>query len=165
MPGALPQQSPLSRFRAPDGRMRVDFGATSIIANPATGERILLDHLALVARILPGELRMPSVALPAFPGLPAAPGPSGAMNAEPLGMDVIDGLEVEGMRYVSQALDSAITSWEVWTSTKLKMPVLTKTIGSFGVRTCICKCTPAAPPASLFQVPANYTVVRPPAAP
>jgi hypothetical protein len=52
----------------------------------------------------------------------------------------------------------------VWTSAKLQMPVLTRTIGSFGVRTCVCKCAPVEPPASLFEIPSGYTVIRPPAA-
>ena len=164
--GALPLESLLRRFQAADGRLRVDFGALSIITNPATGERILLDHLAQVARILTGAPVLAGVAgLLAVPGLPVPPGLPGVPAMVALGMDIINGLEVEGMRYVFQALGSPITSWEVWTSTKLKMPVLTRTIGSFGVRTCICKCTPVEPPASTFQVPSTYTVVRPPLAP
>jgi hypothetical protein len=165
--GAQPQQSLLQRFRAADGKLRIDFGAISIISDPATGERILLDHLAQQARILMDEVHLPSESLnipglPNVPGPPNVPGLSTATSAVSLGKNFIEGMEVEGMRYVFQALDSPITSWEVWTSTKLLMPVLTRAIGSFGVRTCICKCTPVAPPASLFQVPSGYTVIRPP---
>ena len=163
--GALPLASLLRRFQTADGRLRVDFGAISIITNPATGERILLDHLALVARILIGAALLPSGALPGILGLPAAPGLPAVTAVVALGMEIVNGLEVEGMRYVFQALGSPIASWEVWTSTKLKMPVFTRTIGSFGVRTCICKCTAMEPPASMFQIPSNYTVVRPPLAP
>lgn len=170
-PGALPTESPLRRFRAADGKLRVDFGRMSLITNPATGERLLLDHLAREARILLGEApNIPSgPSLPGAPGLPTPPGAPGLPNVPnvvSLGKSVINGLEVEGMRYVFQALDPrsppSIASWEVWTSTKLQMPVLTRTVGSFGVRTCICKCTPLEPPASLFQIPAGYTVIRPP---
>jgi hypothetical protein len=164
--GALPLESLLRRFQAADGRLRVDFGAISIITNPATGERILLDHLAQVARMLPAAPALPHVpGLPVVPGLPGAPALPGVPAVVALGMDIVNGLEVEGMRYVFQALASPIASWEVWTSTKLKMPVLTRTIGSFGVRTCICKCSPVEPPASTFQIPSTYTVVHPPLAP
>jgi hypothetical protein len=168
LPGALPLESQIRRFRAADGKLRVDFGKTSIITDPATGERILLDHLLREARILMDEV--PSIpaepALPGIPRPPAVPGLPNPPDVVALGKDFIEGQEVEGMRYVFQALNPlsppSITSWEVWTSTKLQMPVLTRTVGSFGVRTCICKCTPVAPPASTFQVPTGYTVIRPP---
>ena len=167
LPGALPLESLIRRFRAADGKLRVDYGKISIITDPATGERILLDHLAREARILIDELPIPSEPpLPTIPRLPVAPGLPTAPNVVALGKDFIEGLEVEGTRYVFQALDPlsppSITSWEVWTSTKLQMPVLTRTVGAFGVRTCICKCTPVEPPASMFQVPTGYTVIRPP---
>jgi len=164
--GAVALASLLRRFQAADGRLRVDFGAISMITNPATGERILLDHLAQLARILPVAPALAGLAgMPVVPGLPAAPGLPGVPAVVALGMSIVNGLEAEGMRYVFQAVGSPIASWEVWTSTKLKMPVLTRTIGSFGVRTCICKCSPVEPPASTFQIPSNYTVVRPPLAP
>ena len=166
LPGGLPLESLIRRFRAADGKLRVDFGKTSIITDPATGERILLDHLAREARILIDEVPIPSEPpLPNLPRLPAVPGVPSAPNVVALGKDFMEGLEVEGMRYVFQVLDPlsppSITSWEVWTSTKLQMPVLTRTVGSFGVRTCICKCTAAEPPVSMFQVPMGYTVIRP----
>ena len=167
LPGAPPLESLIKRFRAADGKLRVDFGKTSIITDPATGERILLDHVMREARILTDEVRIPSEpALPSIPRPPVAPGLPNPPDVVALGKDFIEGQEVEGMRYVFQALNPlsppSITSWEVWTSTKLQMPVLTRTVGSFGVRTCTCKCTPVAPPASMFQVPTGYTVIRPP---
>ena len=165
-PGALPLESAIKRFRAADGKLRIDFEKTSIITDPATGERILLDHLAREARILIDEVPIPAEPpVPNIPRLPSAPSLPTGPNVVTLGKDFIEGLEVEGMRYVFEALDPlsppSITSWEVWTSTKLQMPVLTRTVGSFGVRTCICKCTPVEPPASMFQVPTGYTVIRP----
>ena len=166
-PGALPQESLIRRFRAADGKLRIDYGKTSIISDPTTGERILLDHLAREARILMDEVPIPSEPpLPHIPGLPVAPGLPNAPNVVALGKDFMEGLEVEGMRYVFPVVNPlsppSITSWEVWTSTKLQMPVLTRTVGSFGVRTTICKCTPVEPSASMFQVPTGYTVIRAP---
>ena len=164
----MPLESLIRRFRAADGKVRIDFGGkTSIITDPATGERILLDHLAREARILMEEVPLPSEpALPHVPGLPTAPAFPTTPNVVALGKDFMEGLEVEGMRYVFPILDPlrppSITSWEVWTSTKLQVPVLTRTVGSFGARTCICKCTAMESAASMFQVPTGYRVIRGP---
>jgi hypothetical protein len=167
LPGVKPLQSLIRRFRTAEGKLRVDLEKISIITDPATGERIILDHLAQEARILMAMIPNPSVPpLPNIPATPAVPSLPNAPNVVDLGKDFIEGLEVEGMRYVFQAVDKltppSITSWEVWTSTKLQLPVLTRTIGAFGVRTCICKCTPVEPPASMFQIPSGYTVIRVP---
>ncbi len=54
------------------------------------------------------------------------------------------------------------TKAEVWTSTQLKMPVLTKVTGSFGQQTCYCKAAPTSDPdASLFQIPIGYQLSAP----
>lgn len=122
-----------------------------------------------------------------LPGAPQAP----AINIQDLGKGLIDGLEVEGKRYTFQPpgvpkppgvpsppaipqpklpgapgvpqapqLPPLATS-EVWTSTKLQLPVLTKTTGDFGQQTCRCKYSDAVePPASLFQIPPEYKPVR-----
>jgi hypothetical protein len=51
---------------------------------------------------------------------------------------------------------------EVWTSTKLKMPVLTKTTGGFGEQVQHCKCSEMPhPDPSLFQIPPGYKVAEP----
>ena len=165
IPGAQPLESLIRRYRAADGRVRVDLERISIITNPMTQERILLDHIAMEARILMEEVAIPQEpALPQIPGIPAVPGIPNAPNVVQLGKDFIDGLEVEGLRYVFAALDPlelpTITSWEIWTSTKLQMPVLTRTTGAFGVRTCKCTCAAMNPPESMFQVPTGYRVVR-----
>lgn len=163
-PGSPPLESVIKRFRAADGKLRVDFGNFSMITDPASAERILLNHLTQEAQILIDETPIPpELPLPDIPGPPALPSLPPEPNVVALGKALIDGLEVEGVRHVFSTLDSpSVTSWEVWTNTKLQMPVFTRTVGSFGVRTCICKCTPVEPPASLFQVPASYTVIRAP---
>ena len=55
---------------------------------------------------------------------------------------------------------------EVWTSTKLHLPLLTKVTGSFGNQTNRCK-NPSVgePPASKFQIPPGYKVVEMPKPP
>jgi hypothetical protein len=51
---------------------------------------------------------------------------------------------------------------ETWTSTQFHMPVLTTVTGSFGKQVSQCKCAPAGPPppASMFQVPAGYKLLK-----
>jgi hypothetical protein len=162
--GMNPVQMALQQFRSAEGKIRINFGTTSLIINPLTQVRILLDHLVLTARILA------SAASP--PGLPPPPSPSieltGALSLageaakiEQLGKAFIEGLEVEGMRYLFPP-GGPVVSWEVWTSIKLQLPVMTRTIGNFGERTCICKCTPVQPPAEIFEIPAGYVVINPP---
>lgn len=162
--GAALAASIVRRLRSADGRMRVDFDNFSMISNPATGEQILLNHLAQEARILLAAVAVPPGGpIPAVPGFPGAPALPSEPNVVALGKMIVDGLELEGIRHVFAAVDGvppSITSWEQWVNTKLQMPVFTQTIGSFGVRTCICKCTPVEPSASAFQIPANYTVIR-----
>jgi hypothetical protein len=51
---------------------------------------------------------------------------------------------------------------EVWTSTQLKTPVLTKVTGPFGEQTTYCKPAAAAEPhPSVFQIPPGYKMVMP----
>ena len=55
---------------------------------------------------------------------------------------------------------------EVWTSTKLHVPLLTKVTGSFGQQTNRCKSPSVGePPASKFQIPPGYKVVEMPKLP
>lgn len=167
IPGAAVAASVVRRFRSADGRLRLDFEKLSMILNPLTGEQIILNHLTHEARIMLPSISIPlAVPIPGVPGIPALPAPP-ALPPEPnlvaLGTAIVDGLMVEGVRHVFAAVDGvlpAIASWEVWTNTKLQMPVFTQTIGSFGVRTCICKCAAIEPPASAFQIPASYSIVH-----
>lgn len=157
----------LQQFRSLEGKIRINFGTTSLIINPLTEVRILLDHLALTARILAG-----AAGPPGMPGIPPVPSPSIGLAGElslageaaqivQLGKAIIEGLEVEGMRYLFPP-GGPVLSWEVWTSIKLQLPVMTRTIGSFGERTCLCKCTPVQPPAAIFEIPPGYVVINPP---
>ena len=165
-PGSLPQESPWSLLRSAEGRLRLNFGNTSIITDPIAGVRMYLDHLAQTVRIMPltpptppGMPGMPQAAIPGFgmPGLaglaiPAMPG----TNVQNLGKSIMDGLEVMGKRYISGA-----RTLETWTSTKLQLPVLTKMTGSFGLQTCQCKTLPTPPDPSVFQIPPGYTQLPP----
>ena len=175
-PGAILQQIPTRQFRSIEGKIRFDFGTSSLISDPSTQVRVLLDHVKLEARMLSAP------PLPAMPGMPQTPqfplftvppirSEFPGVTMVNLGKATVEGLEAEGVRYVFQAVDPlrppAISSWEVWTSTLLQLPVMTKTIGSFGQRMNVCKCVAMQPPDSLFQIPPGYTVIpfEPPAIP
>ena len=55
---------------------------------------------------------------------------------------------------------------EVWTSTQLKLPMLTKMSGPFGQQGCKCNIAPTGEPhPSLFQIPQGYKLPAPPAPP
>jgi hypothetical protein len=163
--GMVTQQIPTKQFRSLDGKIRFDFDASSLISDPLSGVRILLDHLLMEARILSPGANFPSVpGMPITPGIPMPAIPSAPnVNIVELGKSVIEGLEAEGLRYVFQALDPlrppSIASWEIWLSTELQLPIITKIVGAFGERTNVCKCTAAAVPDSLFQIPPGYNVI------
>jgi hypothetical protein len=171
-------------LRASDGKMRIDTGATSIITNPKTQQAIVLDHVSKEARILPMQPAAPPMGTPqsgaAAPSFkpPAMP----AMQMQSLGKSTIEGQEVDGKRYVVQPPAPKLpqaspapgmpspkppappmpTTVDVWTSSKLGLPVLTQVTGPFGQQTCYCKVAPATEPhPSTFQIPPGYKPVMP----
>ncbi len=174
-PGALPGQNVTRMVRAADGRIRSDLGKTSVITDPAARKATILDHVNKVARVVP----MPRV--PAAQFDPAAlaggaqpPQPPAFRSVEDLGKSMLDGLEVVGKRYTFEppalpnapALPQPPVVSEVWTSTRLQLPVLTKTTGSFGEQIRRCKYTEsAAPPPTLFEIPEGYRRLPSAAAP
>ena len=80
--------------------MRIDTPHSSIITIPASQKAILLDHLKKEAMIIP----MPAAAsaISSSPNSPAsrAPAHHPALQVHDLGKALIEGLEVEGKRYV-----------------------------------------------------------------
>ncbi len=181
-PGANPTQSASRLYRSVDGKMRFDSGNVSVITDPATQQTIMLDHLKKEFRAFPAPQISADQLGPG--GLAAAALPSPPANVQDLGKSFIEGLEVEGKRYTFQPPDAPelpglpqapglpklpqapqppATS-EVWTSTKLQLPVLTKITGSFGEQTCRCRYAQAGEPSpALFQIPPQYKpAVTPP---
>jgi len=186
--------------RSAAGQMRIDYGATSVITNPATQQMQLLDHIKkefktipLPAAALP-QLTPPGVKIPGMPTAPAQPTPP-AMSVKDLGIRLIAGHEVAGKQFTLPSLTppkppalpqaqipgmpkapaipgapgapplpvkpdpSAIVS-EVWTSTTLHVPVLSRITGSFGQQMCHCKNVAGGEPhPSTFQIPADYKQV------
>lgn len=99
-----PVQSAYRLTRAADGNTRLDSGNTSVISNPAAGQTILLNHVEKTATIQPLLSATPSP--PGMPPMPhlAVPGlaPIPPAQVQDLGKGVLQGLEVEGKRYLIQ---------------------------------------------------------------
>lgn len=194
-PGSVPSQIAYKMSRSASGQVRVDYGATSVITNPASGEMLLIDHAKQEFRSIPTP---PGVASPQLtpPGMPGVAGVSAAaaspqMAIKDLGVKMVQGVEAHGHQIVMPPLTPpkppapppvpgmpgapAVPQpaqvpmiAETWVSTKLQMPVLTRITGSFGQSMCHCKNTVAGePPASAFQIPQGYKQVGlpPPPAP
>jgi len=152
-------------LRSSDGKMRIDTPNTTVITDPAAQHAIVLDHLTKQAQIVPLQPQAPQMPNLAVPGVPQVPGAPGMppVAAQDLGKSFIEGHPVDGTRYIVQqpGPQPPVIS-DVWTSTSLKMPVLTQVTTPAGVQTTYCKPAPITEPdPSLFQVPPGYTVVMP----
>jgi len=87
--------------RSATGQMRIDYGNTSVITNPAQQKMLLLDHLKKEVRAIPMPAApSPQAALPKVPGMPGAPTPPAAppMNVQELGTRVIQGVPAVGKK-------------------------------------------------------------------
>jgi len=162
--------------------MRIDTGNTSLITDPHTQQAMVLDHVKKTASVMPMQPTPPQLAAPqagaAAPSFkpPALP----SVGVQDLGKSLIEGHEVDGKRYIVQPpappqdpqppgmpqvplKPPMPTVAEVWTSSKLGLPVLTKVTGPFGEQTCYCRATQSGEPhPALFQAPPGYTPVMPP---
>ncbi|HUQ95239.1 MAG TPA: hypothetical protein VM120_26415 [Bryobacteraceae bacterium] len=169
-------------FRSADGKIRVDSGRMSVITDPASKQSVVLDHLTKEAHLssLP---QMPQVPQFGPPGLPDLTPPGPPVNVKDLGKKFIEGHEVDGKMYtfdlpvkppgfppapkipnLPQGPDPSKITSEVWTSTKLQLPVLTKTAGAFGETIRHCKCSELKESSpELFQIPPDYKTVKMPA--
>jgi hypothetical protein len=186
-PGAAVQQSMSRMIRSSDGKIRYDSPESSVIVDLMARQTTFMDHLKTEASVFP----MPQAPGGQFGGLSGLPD-GGLMkarmvNMEDLGKSMIDGQEVFGKRFTFQppgaptmpqmpkapslpnmpqapALPKTdYTVAEVWTSTKLQLPVYTKTTGSFGEHIRRCRYVESGEPnPAAFQIPAGY---KPPAAP
>lgn len=150
-----------------------------------------------VPKETPPQLTPPQLQLPGMPK-PQGPPSTPATSVKDLGKRLIEGHEVEGKQYTLPSLappkppalpgmpgapkPPAIpgmpgapqlppkpTVAEVWMSTQLHFPVLSRITGSFGQQMCHCKNAVAGePPSSTFQIPADYKHIglpKPPKSP
>jgi hypothetical protein len=98
--GTAPTQSASRMWRSSNGNMRLDTPHTSIITIPASQKTIMLDHLKKEAMVIP----MPPGSSPLFQSQDSqASGPGAehpALQVHDLGKAMIEGIEVEGKRYI-----------------------------------------------------------------
>ena len=197
----MPQKMAYTMSRAADGKMRVDYGNTSVITDPNTQKMTILDHVAKEVRTIP---LTPQAGIPKPPELPrpgmaaGAPKPPTApamppMAVKDLGKRVVEGLEVHGKEFTMPPMappkppdvkPSTVPGApqlktpgmqppappsapapgprvsEVWTSTALQIPVLSRISGPFGKQTCHCKNVKGGDPdPSKFLIPPGYKKV------
>jgi hypothetical protein len=116
-----------------------DLGKGVIQGHEVQGKRYLIQPPAMPN--IPAAPQPPTVQAPGMPKAPGAPGIPPAPNAPP-----------------------APTTADVWTSTKMHLPMLTKMNGPFGQLTHACQAvSPGEPHPAAFQIPPDYKMIPPPA--
>jgi hypothetical protein len=174
-------------WRSASGKMRIDTPSASIISSPADKKTILLDHLKKEAMVIPmppatgtapsGSSKVPSGAAAAPPMqvqdlgksrieghevegkryvLPAAQKPQ--MPSLPK-MPKLPQMPKppQSPQATAPPKPPQPTVTEVWTSVKLKTPVLTKVTSALGSQTTYCKPTSSEEPhPSTFEIPPGY---------
>jgi hypothetical protein len=144
-PGALPPIPGLSAPSAP--------GAPAPPTVQNLGKKFIDGHEVegkLFTLAPPPVPKLPSApAMPKLPSAPAIPGLAAPQAKPP-------------QAPAPPSAPKPPQTVETWTSTQFHMPVLTTVTGSFGKQVSQCKCAPAGPPppASMFQVPAGYKLLK-----
>lgn len=179
MPG-MPSFAPPAVPSAPQLNVK-DLGKSVMNGHEVEGKQFTYSPPALPAMPgapgmpkMPGAPAMPKIpgapAVPGMPSAPAAPGmPSaGAMPQIP-GMPAVLGMPAAPAapgKPAAPAVPGAPvppvppTVAEVWTSTKMRIPMLTKMNGPFGQSSSVCQnAIPGEPHPSMFQIPAGYKIV------
>jgi len=134
---AMPQFAPPGAAPQPPAVTVQDLGKSFIDGHEVEGKRYLIQP-------------------PAPPQAPPLPQPMAVAQAQ--GMAHMPGVPKQpALPQMPQPPQSPPITAEVWTSTQLKMPVLTKIAGPSGQQSCYCKAAPSAEPhPSLFQIPQGY---------
>lgn len=137
-PAAAMPQAPSANIPKPPAMQVEDLGKSMIEGHEVEGKRYTLLHIAP-----PGKPTMPAAPkIPSVPSAPSAPSLPGAPKAPAM-----------------PKLPPKPSVTEVWTSVKLKAPVLTKLTTSAGEQTTYCKPTSADEPhPSVFQIPPEYKI-------
>lgn len=145
---ALPGMPPIPHLGVPGTAPTVqvqDLGKGMIQGHEVQGKRYLIQPPAMPNIPMP---QPPAVQAPGMPKAPGAPGTQSAPNAPP----------------------APITT-DVWTSTKMHLPMVTQMNGGFGQLTHACQAvSPGEPHPAAFQIPPDYKVIplpdpKPPALP
>ena len=146
---ALPGMPPIPHLGDPGLAPTIqvqDLGKGMIQGHEVQGRRYLIQPPAMPN--IPAMPQPPTVQAPGMPKAPGAPGIPPAPSAPP----------------------GPITA-DVWTSTKMHLPMLTKMNGGFGQLTHACQAvSPGEPHPAAFQIPPDYKMIplpapKPPAIP
>jgi hypothetical protein len=140
-------------YRDSSGRVRTE---TTTTAPQVRTMITIVDPVAgFVARLDPSNSTATKSPLPGNP----PPAPPDAPQGTDLGTKVINGLAATGARTSFTTPDGATITHEVWTSADLKTPVEVINTDPRGTMTMqLTSVTRGEPDASLFQIPATYTV-------
>jgi hypothetical protein len=151
LPGIPPIPPPGDPGLAPTTQVQ-DLGKGMIQGHEVQGKRYLIQPPAMPN--IPATPQPPAVqapGMPPAPGIPKAPGAPGIPSAP--------------------NAPQAPTTADVWTSTKMHLPMLTKMNGGFGQLTQACQAvSPGEPHPAAFQIPPDYKMIplpalKPPAIP
>src|SRR5215831_15233514 len=136
-------QVPAAQGQAPSVKVE-DLGKAMIEGHEVEGKRFTLPPFTPPAKPDLPQMKMPA-APAAMPGAPKGPAPPGTPSAPQ-----------------APKLAPIPSVTEVWTSVKLKVPVLTKVTTTAGEQTTYCKPVSGDDPhPSVFQIPQGYKI-RPP---
>ena len=140
-------QVPAAQGQAPSVKVE-DLGKSMIEGHEVEGKRFTLPPFALPDKPALPQLKMPGVPQAGPPSAPKPPGAPGMPSAPKL-----------------PKLPPVPSVTEVWSSVKLKAPVLTKVTTSAGEQTTYCKPVSSDDPhPSVFQIPQGYKI-KPPTLP
>ena len=168
-----PAQAPgggVPHLPAPTSLLHVkDLGKQMIGGHEAEGKMYTFQPpkvpAAPATKGLPGFKGPELGALPKVPGLPQPPGMQPPSPAKPPAPGLAPpgvAPPAPGQPPTPGAPHGEVQTLEVWTHTKLKVPVLTKANGMPGLQSSVCKDAKGSePPASLFQIPPGYKLVEP----
>ncbi len=170
-PSAAMPQAPSANIPKPPAMQVEDLGKSMIEGHEVEGKRFTLPVMAPPAKpsmpSMPGAPQAPSMpGAPQAPGMPNMPGAPQApstpsMPGAPQAPSAPGAPKLPSM----PTLPPKPSITEVWTSVKLKAPVLTKVSTFAGEQTTYCKPTSADEPhPSIFQIPPEYKI-KPPAKP
>jgi hypothetical protein len=137
-------QVPAAQGQAPSVKVE-DLGKSLIEGHEVEGKRFTLPPFTPPPQPEMPQLKMPGAAQARLPGAAKAPTAPGAPSPPQ-----------------PPKLPSVPSVTEVWTSVKLKAPVLTKVTTSAGEQTTYCKPISAQDPhPSVFQIPQGYKIKPP----
>ena len=135
-------QVPAAQGQTPSVKVE-DLGKSMIEGHEVEGKRFTLPPFAPPPKPEMPQLKLPGIPQPAMPGAPKAAIPAGGAPQPP-------------------KLPPIPSVTEVWTSAKLKVPVLTKVTTAAGEQTTYCKPISVDDPhPSVFQIPQGYKIKPP----